>query len=74
MGIIRCHAEENDLSTIEVEFHDTSTHHALHLTNHLNHTMAALSFTAAILACKSQGDIARYGRNTIKINVFIFIF
>ncbi|CAH3160505.1 unnamed protein product [Porites lobata] len=56
VGIVRCHTED-EISSIEVEFHDTSTHHPLHLTNHLNHSMAALSSTALLLACKAQDDL-----------------
>lgn len=56
VGIVRCH-KEDEISSIEVEFHDTSTHHPLHLTNHLNHTMAALSSTALLLACQIQDDM-----------------
>ncbi|XP_048577414.1 WD repeat and HMG-box DNA-binding protein 1 isoform X2 [Nematostella vectensis] len=56
IGIIRCH-NDDELSSIEVEFHDTSTHHPLHLTNHFNHTMAALSSNAVLLACKGQDDL-----------------
>lgn len=59
VGIVRCHTED-EISSIEVEFHDTSTHHPLHLTNHLNHTMAALSSTAVLLACKAHEDSPRY--------------
>ena len=59
VGIVRCHTED-EISSIEVEFHDTSTHHPLHLTNHLNHTMAALSSTALLLACEAQEDSPRY--------------
>ena len=58
VGIVRCHTED-EISSIEVEFHDTSTHHPLHLTNHLNHSMAALSSTALLLACKAQDDLPR---------------
>ncbi|XP_078344352.1 WD repeat and HMG-box DNA-binding protein 1-like isoform X2 [Oculina patagonica] len=56
VGIVRCHTED-EISSIEVEFHDTSTHHPLHLTNHLNHSMAALSSTALLLACEAQDDL-----------------
>ena len=58
VGIVRCHTED-EISSIEVEFHDTRTHHPLHLTNHLNHSMAALSSTALLLACKAQDDLPR---------------
>ena len=36
--------------SIEVEFHDTSVHHALHIANSAGHTMAALSAEALLLA------------------------
>lgn len=55
VGIVRCHTED-EISSIEVEFHNTSTHHPLHLTNHMNHTMAALSSTALLLAGEAQED------------------
>jgi len=56
IGIIRCHSED-DVSSIDVEFHDTTTHHPLHLPNQLGHHLAALSSTAAVLACESDDDI-----------------
>lgn len=59
VGIVRCHTED-EISSIEVEFHNTSTHHPLHLTNHMNHTMAALSSTALLLAGEAQEDSPRY--------------
>ena len=59
MGIIRCHSED-EISTIDIEFHDASLHHPLHYTNVINHTMAALSTTAAVLACRAQDDESRY--------------
>ena len=59
VGIVRCH-NEDDVSSIEVEFHDTSTHHPMHLTNHMNHSMAALSSTAVAFACKAQEEVPRY--------------
>ena len=43
-------------SSIDVEFHDTSTHHAMHVTNTMNHMMGDLSVQAAILACESSYD------------------
>lgn len=57
-GIVRCITEESDQgeSSIEVEFHDTSVHHALHIPNTLGHTMAALSNQALLLACPAQDD------------------
>eukprot|EP00794_Sanderia_malayensis_P017651 gene17651-19406_t len=56
VGIIRCH-NEDDSSTIDIEFHDAGLHHPLHLSNTMNHTMAALSSTAVVLACQSQDEV-----------------
>ncbi|XP_068005152.1 WD repeat and HMG-box DNA-binding protein 1 [Melanerpes formicivorus] len=57
VGIIRCYNDEQD-NAIDVEFHDTSIHHATHLPNSLNHTMADLSAEAILLACESTEDLA----------------
>ncbi|XP_038612733.1 WD repeat and HMG-box DNA-binding protein 1 [Tachyglossus aculeatus] len=57
IGIIRCYNDELD-HAIDVEFHDTSVHHATHLSNNLNHTLAALSHEAILLACESTGELA----------------
>ncbi|XP_023579500.1 WD repeat and HMG-box DNA-binding protein 1 [Octodon degus] len=50
VGIIRCYNDEQD-NAIDVEFHDTSVHHATHLSNTLNYTVADLSHEAILLAC-----------------------
>lgn len=50
---------EDDISSIDVEFHDVTTHHALHIMNHLNHSMAALSSQALLLASEGNDSIAR---------------
>lgn len=55
IGIIRCYSDDQD-NAIDVEFHDTSVHHAMHLTNVLNHTMADLSHEAILLACAKSSD------------------
>lgn len=47
IGIVRAHATQSE-DSIEVEFHDASVHHGLHVVNHLHHTMASLS--SAVLA------------------------
>ncbi|XP_053331539.1 WD repeat and HMG-box DNA-binding protein 1 [Spea bombifrons] len=57
IGVIRCYNDEQD-SAIDVEFHDTSIHHALHLTNTLNHTIADLSQEAVLLACESTVELS----------------
>ena len=61
VGIVRCYEEDGSgENSIDVEFHDTSVHHALHIPNSLGHTMAALSTQALLLACPAQGDDPRY--------------
>ncbi|XP_075387453.1 WD repeat and HMG-box DNA-binding protein 1 [Tenrec ecaudatus] len=57
VGIIRCYNDEQD-NAIDVEFHDTSIHHATHLSNTLNYTAADLSREAILLACESTDDLA----------------
>lgn len=58
IGIIRCYNDEQD-NAIDVEFHDTSIHHATHLSNTLNYTVADLSHEAILLACESTDELAR---------------
>ena len=43
--------------SIDVEFHDVSTHHALHMNNYLNHTMASLSSNVLALAGESLNKL-----------------
>ncbi|KAM7157940.1 WD repeat and HMG-box DNA-binding protein 1 isoform 4-T8 [Molossus nigricans] len=57
VGIIRCYNDEQD-NAIDVEFHDTSIHHATHLSNTLNYTIADLSHEAILLACESTDELA----------------
>uniref|UniRef100_A0A8C3U3R8 WD repeat and HMG-box DNA-binding protein 1 n=1 Tax=Catharus ustulatus TaxID=91951 RepID=A0A8C3U3R8_CATUS len=57
VGIIRCYNDEQD-NAIDIEFHDTSVHHATHLPNSLSHTMADLSTEAILLACESTEELA----------------
>ena len=54
VGIVRSFNEEE--SSTEVEFHDTSVHHGLHIPNTFGHTMAALSTQALLLACPAQEE------------------
>ncbi|XP_064148570.1 WD repeat and HMG-box DNA-binding protein 1 isoform X2 [Loxodonta africana] len=56
IGIIRCYNDEQD-NAIDVEFHDTSIHHATHLSNTLNYTVADLSHEAILLACESTDEL-----------------
>ncbi|XP_028614375.1 WD repeat and HMG-box DNA-binding protein 1 [Grammomys surdaster] len=57
VGIIRCYNDDQD-SAIDVEFHDTSIHHATHLSNAFNYTMGTLSHEAILLACESADELA----------------
>ncbi|XP_078110102.1 WD repeat and HMG-box DNA-binding protein 1 isoform X2 [Sander vitreus] len=57
VGIVRGYNDEQD-NAIDVEFHDTAVHHAMHLTNSLGHTMADLSREAVLLACPSTDELA----------------
>ena len=50
----------DDEQSITVEFHDTATHHAIHVNNTLNHTLADLSTSAVLLACESDDKNPRY--------------
>lgn len=59
MGIVRGYNDDQD-NAIDVEFHDTAIHHAMHLTNTLGHTMADLSQEAVLLACEGTDELARY--------------
>ncbi|XP_034385599.1 WD repeat and HMG-box DNA-binding protein 1 isoform X2 [Cyclopterus lumpus] len=57
VGIIRGYNDEED-NAVDVEFHDTAVHHAMHLTNSLGHTMADLSQEAVLLACPGTDELA----------------
>ncbi|KAH8418555.1 hypothetical protein KR222_000542 [Zaprionus bogoriensis] len=51
VGIVTAHTEPNGDGAIDVEFHDASVHHALHLSNNYNqHNLASLSRSALALA------------------------
>ncbi|XP_078720562.1 WD repeat and HMG-box DNA-binding protein 1 [Lampetra fluviatilis] len=55
VGVVRSYNDEQD-SAIDVEFHDASLHHSMHLANNLNHTLAHLSSQAVLLACEATED------------------
>ncbi|XP_053366329.1 WD repeat and HMG-box DNA-binding protein 1 [Clarias gariepinus] len=57
VGIVRSYNDEQD-NAIDVEFHDTAVHHAMHLTNTLEHSMADLSQEAVLLACEGTDELA----------------
>lgn len=58
VGIVRGYNDDQD-NAVDVEFHDTAVHHAMHLTNSLGHTMADLSQEAVLLACPGTEELAR---------------
>lgn len=58
MGIVRCYNDEQD-DAIDVEFHDSAVHHAMHLSNTLEHSMADLSQEAVLLASEATDELAR---------------
>ncbi|XP_013779027.1 WD repeat and HMG-box DNA-binding protein 1-like [Limulus polyphemus] len=57
VGIVRCYNTEEE-NAIDVEFHDTAVHHPIHVTNVMNHKMAALSNDALMLACGREENVA----------------
>ncbi|XP_034049055.1 WD repeat and HMG-box DNA-binding protein 1 isoform X1 [Thalassophryne amazonica] len=57
VGIVRGYNDDQD-NAIDVEFHDTAVHHAMHITNSLAHTMVDLSQEAVLLACPSTDELA----------------
>ncbi|XP_061594098.1 WD repeat and HMG-box DNA-binding protein 1 [Cololabis saira] len=57
VGIVRGYNDEQD-NAIDVEFHDTAVHHAMHLTNTLGHTLAQVSQEAVLLACPGTDELA----------------
>jgi hypothetical protein len=59
IGIVRCYSAE-DGNSIDVEFHDTSLHHSLHINNFLKHTMATLTDEVLALASEIQDETPRY--------------
>ena len=58
MGMIRSYTSEDD-STIDIEFHDTSRHHTIHINNTEGYSMADLSEECAVLATEDNGHKRR---------------
>lgn len=56
IGIVRAHTTSTE-NSIEVEFHDASIHHGLHMVNHLNHTIGSLSATVLALCNESSSKL-----------------
>ncbi|XP_046571111.1 WD repeat and HMG-box DNA-binding protein 1-like [Haliotis rubra] len=55
VGIVKQYVSDEE-NSIDVEFHSTATHHAMHLTNSLDCHLASLSSTALVLACPAEDD------------------
>lgn len=53
VGIVRAYSSEDE-NSIDIEFHDSTVHHAMHVSNHLNNTMADMSSEAIVLACEEE--------------------
>lgn len=58
VGIVMCFTVDDgeESSSIEVQFHDTSVHHSIRISNYLHHTIAALSTEALALCCSSSDE------------------
>lgn len=57
VGVVRQYVGDGDEdSSIDVEFHDTSVHHSLHLSNNAGYSMADLSKEALLLASDGDAD------------------
>ncbi|XP_015609721.1 WD repeat and HMG-box DNA-binding protein 1 [Cephus cinctus] len=60
IGMVRHYTSEDaEEPSIEVEFHDVSVHHSIHINNYLHHTLAALSTQALALACSTDGSLSK---------------
>jgi chromosome transmission fidelity protein 4 len=49
----------DDEQSINVEFHDTATHHAIHVNNTLAYNLADLSSSAVLLASEADDNSPR---------------
>lgn len=56
VGLVRAHSSDAE-NSIEVDFHDASVHHSIHMSNYLNHTMASLSRTVLALAREAPSKL-----------------
>ncbi|KAM7345136.1 chromosome transmission fidelity 4 [Cochliomyia hominivorax] len=56
IGIVTMHTDGQD-GAIDVEFHDASVHHSLHIPNYNNHNMASLSSSVLAMASDSSSKI-----------------
>lgn len=53
VGIVTAHTEGTD-GSLDVEFHDASVHHSLHIPNYSNHNMASLSTSVLALSAENS--------------------
>ena len=58
VGIVRQYTSEEE-NSIDVEFHNTATHHAIHVDNTCDYVMADLSSQALVLASRGDDDVPR---------------
>ena len=58
IGTIRCINNSSDDKSIEIEFHDITTHHNLHLTNYENFSLGSLSNCCYVLATQNDTENA----------------
>lgn len=57
VGMVRCFtSEDEENSSIEVEFHDAAIHRSMHINNYLRHSIAALSTQTLALSCPPSDD------------------
>ena len=56
VGIIRQYRNDDE-NSIDIEFHDTSVHHRMHVSNDLEHSIADLSTEAVALASDEDGTL-----------------
>ena len=61
VGIVRSYLDEND-NAIDVNFHDASHHHAVHLSNIFGYNMAYLSSHALVMAKGADPEIEEEDR------------
>ncbi|KAH8356702.1 hypothetical protein KR200_004690 [Drosophila serrata] len=57
VGIVTAHVEPSGDGAIDVEFHDASIHHALHISNYNHHNLASLSSGALALASNESSKL-----------------
>ncbi|XP_043643246.1 WD repeat and HMG-box DNA-binding protein 1 [Drosophila teissieri] len=57
VGIVTAHVEPSGDSSIDVEFHDASIHHALHISNYNQHNLASVSSGALALASNESSKL-----------------